>query len=79
MKIRPIQKQTFVVFSVCDFLNDFFWKYLVAALVRSITFNGGLTQFLAKANLTRSNIYWRRKSTTCIYSLPCKTIFEILH
>ena len=68
-----IQKNYFVVFLgflfYFLFLNDFFKKCWVNALVRSRTFIGGLNQFKAIANLTHSQPFLEKKKNNCAVTL----------
>ena len=59
----------FDFFFIYYFLNEFSKKCWVTALVRSMTFIGGLNQFSAIANLTDafSTFIWEGKK--CIYSI----------
>jgi len=55
------------LFFIYDFLNDFVKTYCVSALLRSMTFIGGLNQFQAIANLTLFQLLLK-KGKMCIYS-----------
>jgi len=61
----------FLKTNIDDFLNDFSTKCWVTALVRSMTFIGGLNQFTALANFKRSNIL-QEISCKCMLKGYCK-------